>query len=109
VDQGGQVLLGQVGPGVEISQDCLRLEVEDAGGPWRGGVGDDGRPHGFDVVTAIAGPENWNIDGDSPDALPGPGSAGEVRMTVLPSPRVLGRSAGVVSGLAADPAGGLST
>ena len=50
---------------VEISQDCLRLEVEDAGGPWRGGVRDDGRPHGFDVVTAIAGPENWNIDGDS--------------------------------------------
>ena len=50
---------------VEISQDCLRLEVEDAGGPWRAGVRDDGRPHGFDVVTAIAGSENWNIDGDS--------------------------------------------
>lgn len=50
---------------VEISQDYLRIEVEDAGGPWRGGGRDDGRPHGFDVVTAIAGPGNWGIDGDA--------------------------------------------
>ena len=50
---------------VEISQDYLRIEVEDAGGPWRGGVRGDGRPHGFDVVTAIAGAGNWGIDGDA--------------------------------------------
>ena len=50
---------------VEISQDYLRIEVEDAGGPWRGGGRDDGRPHGFDVVTAIAGAGNWGIDGDA--------------------------------------------
>ena len=39
--------------------------MEDAGGPWRGGVRDDGRPHGFDVVAAIAGAGNWGIDGDA--------------------------------------------
>ncbi len=25
---------------------------------------DDGQPHGFDVVAAIAGAGNWGIDGD---------------------------------------------
>jgi anti-sigma regulatory factor (Ser/Thr protein kinase) len=49
---------------VEVSQDRLRIEVEDAGGPWRGGPRGDGRPHGFDVVAALAGPGNWSIDGD---------------------------------------------
>ncbi len=47
-----------------VSQDRLRIEVEDGGGPWRDGPRDDGRPHGFDVVAAIAGAENWGIDGD---------------------------------------------
>jgi anti-sigma regulatory factor (Ser/Thr protein kinase) len=49
---------------VEIGPDRLRIEVEDAGGPWNGGARDEGRPHGFDVVAAIAGPGNWGIDGD---------------------------------------------
>lgn len=48
----------------EVSPDCLRIEVEDDGGTWRGGPRDDGRPHGFDVVTAIVGTGNWGIDGD---------------------------------------------
>jgi anti-sigma regulatory factor (Ser/Thr protein kinase) len=48
----------------EVRQDHVRIEVEDAGGPWRGGTRDDGRPHGFDVVATIAGPGNWGIDGD---------------------------------------------
>ncbi len=48
----------------EAGQDRLRIEVEDAGGPWRDGPRDDGRPHGFDVVAAIAGTGNWGIDGD---------------------------------------------
>jgi hypothetical protein len=39
--------------------------VEDAGGPWRDGLRDDSRPHGFDVVTAITGPGNWGVDGDA--------------------------------------------
>ena len=49
----------------EVSRDRLRIEVEDAGGPWRDGLRDDGRPHGFDVVAAIAGPGNWGTDGDA--------------------------------------------
>ena len=48
----------------EVRQEYLRIEVEDAGGPWRDGPRDDGRPHGFDVVAALAGPGNWGIDGD---------------------------------------------
>ena len=48
-----------------IGRDRLRLEVEDAGGPWPIGPNDDGRPHGFDVVSALAGPGNWGIDGDA--------------------------------------------
>jgi len=48
----------------EVWQEHVRIEVEDAGGPWRGGVRDDGRPPGFDVVAAIAGAGNWGIDGD---------------------------------------------
>jgi anti-sigma regulatory factor (Ser/Thr protein kinase) len=48
----------------EVRQEYLRIEVEDAGGPWRDGPRDDGRPHGFDVVAAIAGAGNWGIDGD---------------------------------------------
>jgi anti-sigma regulatory factor (Ser/Thr protein kinase) len=47
----------------EVRQEYLRIEVEDAGGPWRDGPRDDGRPHGFDVVAAIAGAGNWGIDG----------------------------------------------
>jgi len=49
----------------EARQDYVRIEVEDAGGPWRDGPRDDGRPHGFDVVAAIAGPGNWGIDGEA--------------------------------------------
>ena len=49
----------------EISAERLRIEVEDAGGPWRDGLRDDSRPHGLDVVAAIAGPGNWGVDGDA--------------------------------------------
>ena len=49
----------------EVGRDCLRIEVEDGGGPWRDGPRDDGRPHGFDVVAAIAGAGNWGVDGDA--------------------------------------------
>ena len=49
----------------EVHQDYVRIEVEDAGGPWHGGPRDDSRPHGFDVVAAIAGPQNWGVDGDA--------------------------------------------
>ena len=49
----------------EVRADRLRIEVEDAGGQWRDEPRDDSRPHGLDVVTAIAGPGNWGIDGDA--------------------------------------------
>jgi anti-sigma regulatory factor (Ser/Thr protein kinase) len=49
----------------EVSQDRVRIEVEDGGGPWRNGPNEDGRPHGFDVVTALAGTGNWGIGGDA--------------------------------------------
>jgi anti-sigma regulatory factor (Ser/Thr protein kinase) len=45
----------------EIRPDRFRIEVEDAGGPWRDGLRDDSRPHGLDVVAAIAGPGKWGI------------------------------------------------
>ena len=48
----------------EVHQDHVRIEVADAGGPWRVSPREDGRPHGFDVVAAITGPQNWGIDGD---------------------------------------------
>ncbi len=49
----------------EVDRDRLRIVVEDAGGPWRDEARDDGRPHGFDVVAAIAGAGNWGVDGDA--------------------------------------------
>jgi hypothetical protein len=52
-------------PCAEIRPGRLRIEVEDAGGLWRDGPHDGSRPHGFDVVTAIAGPGKWAIEGDA--------------------------------------------
>jgi hypothetical protein len=49
----------------EVHPDYLRIEVADAGGPWRGGPRDDGRPHGLDIVEAIAGPHHWGMDEDT--------------------------------------------
>ena len=69
----------------EVSPDRLRIEVEDAGGPWRDGLRDDGRPHGFDVVAAIAGAGNWGIDGEC-GRVARPGSAA-IRVAVPPPPR----------------------
>ena len=48
----------------EVGRDRLRIEVIDGGGRWRDRPRDDGRPHGFDVVAAIAEAGNWGIDGD---------------------------------------------
>jgi len=58
-DGGAFTLCAEFGP------DRLRIEVSDAGGPWRDGPRDDSRPHGLDLITAIAGPGNWGIDGDA--------------------------------------------
>jgi hypothetical protein len=45
--------------------DYVWAEVEDQGGPWTD-PGNDERPHGLDIVAAIAGDANWGIDGDEP-------------------------------------------
>lgn len=39
----------------------VRVEVEDLGGPWRPRRPDD-RPHGLDLITALAGPDNWGTE-----------------------------------------------
>jgi anti-sigma regulatory factor (Ser/Thr protein kinase) len=49
----------------EVRQDHVRIEVKDGGGPWCNRPRDDGRPHGSDVVAAIAGAGNWGIEGDA--------------------------------------------
>jgi hypothetical protein len=45
--------------------DHVRVEVEDQGGIWAGHHPRDDRPHGLDIVQAIAGDGNWGIDGDA--------------------------------------------
>jgi anti-sigma regulatory factor (Ser/Thr protein kinase) len=42
-----------------------RLEVEDCGGPWRPPPRDQSRPHGLDLIEALAGPGNWGVTGNS--------------------------------------------
>jgi hypothetical protein len=58
---GGQFIVrAAVCPGAYIW-----VEVEDQGGIWAGHRPRDGRPHGLDIVQAIAGDGNWSIDGDA--------------------------------------------
>ena len=47
----------------ELHGNYVRIEVEDGGGPWARRQYDD-RPHGLDVVQAIAGTGNWGVKGD---------------------------------------------
>ena len=46
----------------EIHPGCLRIEVEDLGGPWNPEPRDTSRPHGLDVIDALTGPDNWGVD-----------------------------------------------
>jgi hypothetical protein len=39
----------------------VRVEAEDLGGPWLRQQPDD-RPHGLDIISALAGPDNWGTD-----------------------------------------------
>jgi anti-sigma regulatory factor (Ser/Thr protein kinase) len=48
----------------EVHASHCRVEVEDLGGPWRRETGQD-RPHGLDIVEALAGAGNWGVSGDS--------------------------------------------
>lgn len=57
--QGGKFTLR-----AEIHASYVRVEVEDAGGPWHQPRHGNDRPHGFDVIEAFTGRGNWGIDGD---------------------------------------------
>jgi anti-sigma regulatory factor (Ser/Thr protein kinase) len=45
----------------ELHADHVRIEAEDFGGPWRRRQ-PDGRPHGLDIVEALAGPDGWGTE-----------------------------------------------
>jgi anti-sigma regulatory factor (Ser/Thr protein kinase) len=45
----------------ELTPGSVRIEVEDMGGPWRKRKADD-RPHGLDIVEALAGPDGWGTE-----------------------------------------------
>jgi hypothetical protein len=40
-------------------------QFEDCGGPWRPPPRDQSRPHGLDLIEALAGPGNWGVTGNS--------------------------------------------
>ena len=52
---------GEFGVRVELYPGYLWLEIEDEGGDWICLPQDD-RPHGLDIVSLIAGPDNWGVD-----------------------------------------------
>lgn len=54
--------LGRFTVRAELHPDYVWCEVEDAGGPWRTRLPDPERPHGLDIVTALAGPDNWGTE-----------------------------------------------
>jgi hypothetical protein len=45
----------------ETYPDYVWIEVEDLGGPWQLRQPDD-RPHGLDIIGALADPGNWGTD-----------------------------------------------
>jgi anti-sigma regulatory factor (Ser/Thr protein kinase) len=45
----------------EAFRDYVWIECEDLGGPWHCPRPDD-RPHGLDIIEALAGPNNWGTD-----------------------------------------------
>ena len=45
----------------ELHADYVWIETEDLGGPWRCRQTDD-RPHGLDVLNALAGPDSWGVE-----------------------------------------------
>ena len=46
---------------VTVHAEYIRIECEDAGGPWLARSGDV-RPHGLDVVHALCGEEGWGAE-----------------------------------------------
>ncbi len=52
---------GQLTIRVHLHSDHVRVECQDAGGPWRHRRHDDDRPHGLSVVEALTGPDGWGV------------------------------------------------
>lgn len=48
----------------QLSSGTARIEVEDMGGPWRRRTLGD-RPHGLDIVQALAGQDGWGTQATS--------------------------------------------
>ncbi len=48
----------------EAHPDHVRIECEDLGGKWHPRPADD-RPHGLDIIEALAGPGNWGTQATS--------------------------------------------
>jgi hypothetical protein len=46
---------------VEVYPDYVWIECEGLGGTWHCRPEDD-RPHGLDVIQALAGPDNWGTE-----------------------------------------------
>ena len=42
--------------------DFVWIEVQDEGGAWHDDEHTDDRPHGLDIVQALAGAGNWGVD-----------------------------------------------
>ncbi len=45
----------------EVHADHVWVECEDLGGTWHPKRPDD-RPHGLDIIEALAGPDNWGTE-----------------------------------------------
>ncbi len=52
---------GQFTIRVQLHPDHVRVECQDAGGPWRRRRHDGDRPHGLSVVAALTGPAGWGV------------------------------------------------
>ncbi len=46
---------------VALHRDHALIQCEDLGGQWQCRTAQD-RPHGLDIVSALAGPGNWGIE-----------------------------------------------
>jgi two-component sensor histidine kinase len=46
-----------------VNGNYVWIEVEDEGGPWIRRSDSEGRPHGLDLVDALAGAANWGVNG----------------------------------------------
>jgi serine/threonine-protein kinase RsbW len=49
----------------QVNPGQVEVAVEDLGGPWGPRPRDTTRPHGLDLIQALAGSGNWGITGDS--------------------------------------------